>query len=76
MTMSCKGEDFSSNLIKFFFPNLSQHNNESSCMLERAILTLTNEEIYWINNNITSKCQGDKHILYFFDTIDDDLRNI
>ena len=45
-------------------------------MVERAILTLTNEEVDRINDKIISKCGGDDHILYSFDSVDDDPRNL
>ncbi|KAF7821877.1 putative helitron helicase-like domain-containing protein [Senna tora] len=71
-----EGEDPLNDLIDCVFPDLSRHMNDSSYMVERAILTLTNEEVDKLNDRIIAKYPGDDHILYSFDSVDDDPRNL
>ncbi|KAF7815403.1 uncharacterized protein G2W53_029372 [Senna tora] len=76
MGIPWEGEDPLNNLINRVFPDLSRHMNDSSYMVERAILTLTNEEVNRLNDKIIAKYPGEDHILYSFDSVDDDPRNL
>ncbi|KAF7814060.1 uncharacterized protein G2W53_028029 [Senna tora] len=76
MGIPWEGEDPLNNLIDRVFPDLSRHMNDSSYMVERAILTLTNEEVDRLNDRIIAKYPGEDHILYSFDSVDDDPRNL
>ncbi|KAF7821805.1 ATP-dependent DNA helicase PIF1-like [Senna tora] len=50
--------------------------NDPSYMVEHAILTLTNEEVDKLNDRIIATYPGEDHILYSFDSVDDDPRNL
>ncbi|KAF7839557.1 DNA helicase PIF1, ATP-dependent [Senna tora] len=76
MGIPWEGEDPVNDLIDHVFPDLSRHMNDPSYMVERAILTLTNEEVDKLNDRIIAKYPGDDHILYLFDSVDDDPRNL
>ncbi|KAF7839037.1 DNA helicase PIF1, ATP-dependent [Senna tora] len=76
MGIPWEGEDPLNDLINCVFLDLFRHMNNPSYMVERAILTLTNEEVDKLNDRIIAKYPGDDHILYSFDSVDDDPRNL
>ncbi|KAF7812711.1 ATP-dependent DNA helicase PIF1-like [Senna tora] len=76
MGIPWEGEDSLNDLIDRVFLDLSRHMNDLSYMVERAILTLTNEEVDRLNDRIIAKYPGEDHIFYSFDSVDDDLRNL
>ncbi|KAF7826335.1 ATP-dependent DNA helicase PIF1-like [Senna tora] len=55
MGIPWEGEYPLNDLIDRVFPDLSRHMNDSSYMVERAILTLTNEEVDRLNDRIIAK---------------------
>ncbi|KAF7808406.1 ATP-dependent DNA helicase PIF1-like [Senna tora] len=58
MGISWEGEDPLNNLIDRVYPNFSRYMNESFYMVERVILTLTNEKVDRLNNRIIAKYPG------------------
>ncbi|KAF7844087.1 ATP-dependent DNA helicase PIF1-like [Senna tora] len=64
MGIPWEGEDPLNDLINHVFPDLSRHMNDTSYMVECAILMLTNEEVNKLNDRIIAKYPREDHILY------------
>ncbi|CAN6685799.1 unnamed protein product [Malus baccata var. baccata] len=58
------------------FPDLECHVCDARYLVERAIITPKNEDVDKLNKMIIDKFSGAEHILYSFDSVEDDVRNL
>ncbi|KAL6196751.1 hypothetical protein ACLB2K_032365 [Fragaria x ananassa] len=71
-----EGEESINQLIIQVFPNLDCHVNDSQYMVERAIITPKNYDVDALNERIIQQFPGPERILYSFDSVDEDTRNM
>ena len=70
-----KGEQSIQTLIDHIFPQLDLHEWDESYMVERAIITPTNDDVQKLNDIIIN-LPGDEHNLLSFDEIEGDTHNL
>ncbi|CAL8991776.1 unnamed protein product [Prunus brigantina] len=58
------------------FPNLEDHINDASYMVERAVITPTNEDVDMLNEKMINMFPGEEETMYSFDSVEDDTRNL
>ncbi|XP_062014500.1 uncharacterized protein LOC133731039 [Rosa rugosa] len=63
-------------LISEIFPNLESHINDATYLVERAIITPKNDDVDVLNEMIIRRFPGPEHIMYSFDSVEDDTRNM
>ena len=60
MAMQWEGQHFTYNLIHQVFSSLQEHANGSRYMVDKALLTLINDDVEQLNANIISQFLGDE----------------
>ncbi|CAN6703406.1 unnamed protein product [Malus baccata var. baccata] len=63
-------------LIAKIFPDLEDHMNDATYMVERAVVTPTNEDVDMLNEKIIPMFPGLEETMYSFDSVEDDERNL
>ncbi|XP_068338961.1 uncharacterized protein [Pyrus communis] len=63
-------------LIAKIFPDLEDHINDATYMVERAVVTPTNEDVDMLNEKIINMFPGLEETMYSFDSVEDDARNL
>ncbi|KAL5718796.1 DNA helicase [Ranunculus cassubicifolius] len=63
-------------LISEVFPNLSRNANNTNYMINRAIITSTNDHVDEINNKIITSFPGEEISYYSFDSVESDHRSL
>ncbi|XP_021833938.1 uncharacterized protein LOC110773721 [Prunus avium] len=58
------------------FPNLEDHINDASYMVERAVITPTNEDVDMLNEKMINMFPSEEETMYSFDSVEDDMRNL
>ena len=76
MVLPWEGEESINQLIIQVFPNLDCHVNDSQYMVERAIITPKNDDVDALNERIIQQFPGPERILYSFDSVEEDTRNM
>jgi ATP-dependent exoDNAse (exonuclease V) alpha subunit len=71
-----EGEESINQLVNEVFPNLDCHVNDAEYMVERAIITPKNDDVDVLNERIIKQFPGPERILYSFDSVEDDTRNM
>uniref|UniRef100_A0A803N7J8 ATP-dependent DNA helicase n=1 Tax=Chenopodium quinoa TaxID=63459 RepID=A0A803N7J8_CHEQI len=64
------------NLIHQIFPNLTEHVGDVSYMVQRAIITPTNDEVDMLNEKILKEFAGEEKNFYSFDSVPEDRQNL
>ncbi|XP_021747710.1 ATP-dependent DNA helicase PIF1-like [Chenopodium quinoa] len=64
------------NLIHQIFPNLTEHVGDVSYMVQRAIITPTNDEVDMPNEKILTEFVGEEKTYYSCDTVPEDRQNL
>ncbi|XP_021745359.1 ATP-dependent DNA helicase PIF1-like [Chenopodium quinoa] len=64
------------NLIHQIFPNLTEHVGDVSYMVQRAIITPTNDEVDMLNEKILTEFVGEEKTYYSCDTVPEDRQNL
>ena len=76
MTIPWEGEESINQLIDQVFPNLESHVNDAAYMVDRGIITPKNDDVDMLNEMIVNRLPGEERILYSFDSVEDDTRNL
>ncbi|XP_024156327.1 ATP-dependent DNA helicase PIF1-like [Rosa chinensis] len=76
MAIPWEGEESINRLVNEVFPNLESHVNDAAYMVERAIITSKNDDVDVLNEMIIKQFPGPERILYSFDSVEDDTRNM
>ncbi|XP_021866617.2 uncharacterized protein [Spinacia oleracea] len=63
-------------LVHEIFPNLTEHVGDVTYMVERAIITPTNNEVDMLNEKILKRFAGREIIYYSFDSVPKDRQNL
>ncbi|CAN6581415.1 unnamed protein product [Malus baccata var. baccata] len=63
-------------LIAKIFPDLENHINDATYMVERAMVTPTNEDVDMLNEKIINMFPDLEETMYSFDSIEDNPRNL
>ncbi|KAI5391889.1 hypothetical protein KIW84_076621 [Lathyrus oleraceus] len=71
-----KGEHSIQVLIQHIFPNLELHGWDAPYMVQRAILTPTNDDVQKLNDMIIDQFPGEEHNLLSFDEVEGDNHNL
>ncbi|CAN6685077.1 unnamed protein product [Malus baccata var. baccata] len=76
MVIPWESEQSINQLIAKIFPNLEDHMNDATYMVERAVVTPTNEDVDMLNEKIINMFPGLEETMYSFDSVEDDERNL
>ncbi|CAN6679398.1 unnamed protein product [Malus baccata var. baccata] len=76
MVIPWNGEESIVQLVNQVFPDLECDVCDVRYLVERAIITPKNEDADKLNKMIVDKFPGTEHILYSFDSVEDDVRNL
>ncbi|KAI5398979.1 hypothetical protein KIW84_064372 [Lathyrus oleraceus] len=71
-----EGEHSTQVLIQHIFPNLELHGWDAPYMVQRAILTPTNNDVQKLNDMIIDEFPGEEHNLLSFDEVEGDNHNL
>ncbi|KAI5407159.1 hypothetical protein KIW84_053420 [Lathyrus oleraceus] len=71
-----EGEHSIQVLIQHIFPNLELHGWDAPYMVQRAILTPTNDDVQKLNDMIINQFPGEEHNLLSFDEVEGDNHNL
>ncbi|XP_050876132.1 uncharacterized protein LOC127079807 [Lathyrus oleraceus] len=71
-----EGEHSIQVLILHIFPNLELHGWDAPYMVQRAILTPTNDDVQKLNDMIIDQFPGEEHNLLSFDEVEGDNHNL
>ncbi|KAI5428568.1 hypothetical protein KIW84_033531 [Lathyrus oleraceus] len=71
-----EGEHFIQVLIQHIFPDLELHGWDAPYMVQRAILTPTNDDVQKLNDMIIDQFPGEEHNLLLFDEVEGDNHNL
>ncbi|XP_050897565.1 uncharacterized protein LOC127104425 [Lathyrus oleraceus] len=71
-----EGEHSIQVLIQHIFPNLEFHGWDAPYMVQRAILTPTNDDVQKLNDMIIDQFPGEEHDLLLFDEVEGDNHNL
>ncbi|XP_058746222.1 uncharacterized protein LOC131619101 [Vicia villosa] len=71
-----EGEHSIQVLIQHIFPELELHGWDAPYMVQRAILTPTNDEVQKLNDIIIDQFPGEEHELLSFDEVEGDTHNL
>ncbi|XP_050901031.1 uncharacterized protein LOC127107746 [Lathyrus oleraceus] len=71
-----EGEHSIQVLIQHIFPNLELHGWDAPYMVQRAILTPTNDDVQKLNDMIIDQFPGEEHNLLSFDEVEGDHHNL
>ncbi|XP_024196002.1 ATP-dependent DNA helicase PIF1-like [Rosa chinensis] len=63
-------------IIDEVFPNLGDHVDDARYMVDRALITLINDDVDVLNEKIINMFSGEEITLYSFDSVEDDMRNL
>ncbi|CAN6548323.1 unnamed protein product [Malus baccata var. baccata] len=73
MVIPWESEHSINQLIAKIFPDLEDHMNDATYMVERAVVSITNEDV---NEKIINMFPGLEETMYSFDSVEDDERNL
>ncbi|XP_068340932.1 uncharacterized protein [Pyrus communis] len=76
MVIPWESEHSINQLIAKIFPDLEDHINDATYMVERAVVTPTNEDVDILNEKIINMFPGLEETMYSFDSVEDDARNL
>ncbi|CAN6555560.1 unnamed protein product [Malus baccata var. baccata] len=76
MVIPWESEHSINQLIAKIFPDLEDHMNDATYMVERAVVTPTNEDVDMLNEKIINMFPGLEETMYSFDSVEDDERNL
>lgn len=76
MVIPWEGEESMNQLVNEVFPNLDCHVNDVEYMVERVIITPKNDVVDVLNERNIKQFSGPKRILYSFDSVEDDTKNM
>ncbi|KAI5390770.1 hypothetical protein KIW84_075891 [Lathyrus oleraceus] len=76
IAISWEGEHSIQVLIQHIFPNLELHGWDAPYMVQRAILTPTNDDVQKLNDMIIDQFPGEEHNLLSFDEVEGDNYNL
>ncbi|KAB2637010.1 hypothetical protein D8674_027544 [Pyrus ussuriensis x Pyrus communis] len=76
MVIPWESEHSINQLIAKIFPDLEDHINDATYMVERAVVTPTNEDVDMLNEKIINMFPGLEETMYSFDSVEDDARNL
>ncbi|KAI5443949.1 hypothetical protein KIW84_012540 [Lathyrus oleraceus] len=76
IAISWEGEHSIQVLIQHIFPNLELHDWDAPYMVQRAILTPTNDDVQKLNDMIINQFPGEEHNLLSFDEVEGDNHNL
>ncbi|XP_048425230.1 ATP-dependent DNA helicase PIF1-like [Pyrus x bretschneideri] len=76
MVIPWESEHSINQLIVKIFPDLEDHINDATYMVERAVVTPTNEDVDMLNEKIINMFPGLEETMYSFDSVEDDARNL
>ncbi|CAN6691565.1 unnamed protein product [Malus baccata var. baccata] len=77
MVIPWESEHSINQLIAKIFPDLEDHMNDAiTYMVERAVVTPTNEDVDMLNEKIINMFLGLEETMYSFDSVEDDERNL
>ncbi|KAI5421702.1 hypothetical protein KIW84_045216 [Lathyrus oleraceus] len=71
-----EGEHSIQVLIQHIFPNLELYGWDAPYMVQRAILTPTNDDVRKLNDMIIDQFPGEEHNLLSFDEVEGDNHNL
>lgn len=71
-----EGEHSIQVLIQHIFPNLELHGWDAPYMVQRVILTPTNDDVQKLNDMIIDQFPGEEHNLLSFDEVEGDNHNL
>jgi len=71
-----EGEQSIQTLIDNIFPQLHLHEWDAAYMVERAIITPTNDDVQKLNDIIINQFPGEEHNLLSFDEVEGDAHNL
>ncbi|KAI5415972.1 hypothetical protein KIW84_041127 [Lathyrus oleraceus] len=71
-----EGEHSIQVLIQHIFPDLELHGWDAPYMVQRAILTPTNDDVQKLNDMIIDQFPGEEHNLLSFDEVEGDNHNL
>ncbi|KAK4596818.1 hypothetical protein RGQ29_014731 [Quercus rubra] len=75
IAMQWEGQHSIYNLIDQVFPSLQEHANDATYMVDRALLTPTND-VKQLNAKIISQFPGDEFTLHSFDEVEGDTQHL
>ncbi|XP_050142238.1 uncharacterized protein LOC126618215 [Malus sylvestris] len=75
MVIPWESEHSINQLIAKIFPDLEDHINDATYMVERAVVTPTNEDVDMLNEKIINMFPDLLKTMYSFDSVEDDPRN-
>ncbi|KAL0007370.1 hypothetical protein SO802_008872 [Lithocarpus litseifolius] len=76
MAIPWEGDHSIAQLIEQVFPNLQNHAYNARYMVDRALLTLINEDVDKLNEKIITQFPGEEQKLYSFDEVEDDTQHL
>ncbi|CAN6708141.1 unnamed protein product [Malus baccata var. baccata] len=76
MVIPWESEHSINQLIAKIFPDLEDHMNDATYMVESAVVTPTNEDVDMLNEKIINIFPGLEETMYSFDSVEDDERNL
>ncbi|CAN6571616.1 unnamed protein product [Malus baccata var. baccata] len=76
MVIPWESEHSINQLIAKIFPDLENHMNDATYMVEMAVVTPTNEDVDMLNEKIINMFPGLEETVYSFDSVEDDKRNL
>ncbi|KAI5385674.1 hypothetical protein KIW84_072324 [Lathyrus oleraceus] len=71
-----EGEHSIQVLIQHIFPNLELHGWDAPYLVQRAILTPTNDDVQKLNDMIIDQFPGEEHNFLSFDEVEGDNHNL
>nr|XP_028954300.1 uncharacterized protein LOC114823117 [Malus domestica] len=76
MVIPWESEHSINQLIAKIFPDLEDYMNDATYMVERAVITPTNEDVDMLNEKIINMFPGLEETMYSFNSVEDDERNL
>ncbi|KAL5729946.1 DNA helicase [Ranunculus cassubicifolius] len=76
MIIPWESEDSLQHLISTVFPDISMNAENADYMINRALLTTTNDQVDQINEMVLSHFPGDERSYFSFDSVEDDSRGL
>ncbi|XP_050111764.1 ATP-dependent DNA helicase PIF1-like [Malus sylvestris] len=76
MVIPWESEHSINQLIAKIFPDLEDHKNDAIYMVERAVVTPTNEDVDMLKEKIINMFPSLEETMYSFDSVEDDTRNL
>ncbi|KAM1084310.1 hypothetical protein ACFX19_023019 [Malus domestica] len=76
MVIPWESEHSINQLIAKIFPDLEDHINDATYIVEKAMVTLINEDVDKLNEKIINMFPCLEVTMYSFDSVEDDTRNL